>query len=393
VQGSWRITSALTIAGALLAGCGGASGDATCAMPDQVAGLRLNEVQVLGSHNSYRRRMYPPLFAFVQGLADSLPDELDPAALDYEHVPLTEQLDGYGVRALELDLYNDQAGGRYYERRALALVNEPTASNLPELRQPGIKVLHSPDFDYETHHLTFRSALATIKAWSDAHPDHLPLFIQLETKEATVADALPPTQIELTTAVPWDAAGAAAIDAEIREVFTEPARLVTPDDVRGTHATLEEAVLAKEWPLLGAARGRVVFFMEGPAIDDYLAGAPGLQGRVVFPLASPGQPHAAFVLRNDPRASEADIADLVRRGYIVRTMADSSTVEARSGDTARAQKAWRSGAQVVSTDYYRPDPRGKQPGSGWTSYEAALPGGGPARSNPVNGGAARRLCQ
>jgi hypothetical protein len=392
VQGTRRIANALTL-GALLAGCGGAAGDAPCAMPDQVAGLRLNEVQVLGSHNSYRKRMYAPLFAFVQELAVGGPAELDPAGLDYEHPPLTEQLDGYGVRALELDLYYDPMGGQFYERRGLALVNEPTASNLPELQQPGIKVLHIPDFDYETHHVSFRSALSAIKAWSDAHPDHLPLFIQLETKESTVADALPPTQIELTRAVPWDAAGAAAIDAEIREVFTDPTRLITPDEVRGARATLEEAVLAGEWPLLNEARGRVIFYMEGAAVDDYLMAAPGLEGRVVFPIGTPGQAHAAFVLRNDPRGHEADIAGLVRLGYIVRTMGDSSTVEARSGDTSRVQEAWRSGAHIVSTDYYWPDPRGAQSGSGWTSYQVALPGGGPARSNPVSADTPGRLCQ
>jgi hypothetical protein len=383
---------ALVIA-ALLVGCGAdAGGDAPCAEPAAVDGLRLNELQVIGSHNSYRRRMYAPLFAFVQGLSGLQP-ELSPSTLDYDHVPLVEQLETYGVRALELDLYNDPEGGRFYERKGLAFIEEPTASNLPELRQPGLKVLHIPDFDYETHHLTFRAALAEIRSWSDAHPEHLPLFIQLETKEMTVADALMgQLQVDLTTSVPFDAASAAAIDAEIREVFTDPARLITPDDVRGGHATLEAAVLAGGWPLVTAARGRVVFFMEGAAVDDYLAAAPGLEGRVVFPLGDPGQPHAGFVLRNDSTAAD-DIAGLVKRGYIVRAQADSGTAEARSGDTTRLRRALGSGAQIVSTDYYRPDPRGAQAGSGWTSYRAALPGGGPARANPVNGGAPRRLCQ
>lgn len=386
-----RVTGALLIAG-LLVGCGAdAGGDAPCAEPAALDGLRLNELQVIGSHNSYRRRMYAPLFAFVQGL-EGLQPELSPSTLDYDHVPLAEQLASYGVRALELDLYNDPEGGRFYERKGLAFIEEPTASNLPELQQPGLKVLHIPDFDYETHHLTFRGALSEIRAWSDAHPDHLPLFIQLETKESTVADALMGVQVDLTTAVPFDAAAVAAIDAEIREVFTDPARLITPDDVRGAHATLEEAVLAGAWPLVSAARGRVMFFMEGPAVDDYLAAAPGLEGRAVFPLGNPGQAHAAFVLRNDSTAA-AEIADLVGRGYIVRTQADSGTAQARSGDTTRLRSALRGGAQIVSTDYYRPDPRGAQSGSGWTSYRAALPGGGPARTNPVNGGAPRRLCQ
>jgi len=70
----------------------------------------------------------------------------------------------------------------------------------------------------------------------------------------------------------------------------------------------------------------------------------------------------------------ANIQDLARRGYIVRTMADSSTVEARSGDRARMNAAFAAGAHIVSTDYYRPDPRGSMRGSGWSDYVVALPG-------------------
>jgi hypothetical protein len=58
--------------------------------------------------------------------------------------------------------------------------------------------------------------------------------------------------------------------------------------------------------------------------------------------------------------------------------------------------AFAAGAHIVSTDYYRPDPRGSMPGSGWTNYAVALPGGGPARSNPVSAGAATtplRICE
>jgi hypothetical protein len=152
-------------------------------------------------------------------------------------------------------------------------------------------------------------------------------------------------------------------------------------------------VLAGGWPTLAASRGRVLFFMEGPGVAWYVAGAPGLRGRLVFADSRPGQPHAAVVIANDAVRSEAAIADLVRRGYIVRTMADGGTVQARSGDETSMRAALRAGAQIVSTDYYRPDPRGDTPGSGWTSYQVRLPGGGPARANPVSGGPAQRVCE
>src|SRR5262245_44647601 len=351
---SHRLVALLLVASAA-ASCGSSMPpveeppDDPCATPDQIDGLRLNQIQVVGSHNSYRRRTYEPIFQLVKSLAASLPDDLSPDSLDYDHLPLPQQLVDYRMRGLEIDLFNDPEGGQYYNRQGLRFVTppEPVASNIPELLEPGLKVLHMPDIDYETHHYTFRSALQTIAAWSDAHPMHVPLAIQLETKESTIADALP--SLMLTTAVPFDAAAAASIDTEIRAVFAE-SRIITPDEVRGTHATLEEAVLAGGWPTLAAARGRVLFFMEGAAVDEYVAGAPGLVGRLVFANSQPGDAHAAVVIANDAIAGQATIADMVSKGYIVRTMADGGTIQARSGDVSERDAALASGAQIVSTD-------------------------------------------
>ena len=390
------VTALAAISIAAACRCGGGAGpppESPCATPDETAALRLNQLQLVGSHNSYRRRTYQPIFDLIQSFGPTAPEEINADSWDYDHLPLAKQLTDFGMRALELDLFHDPAGGRFYERQGLRFVNEPTASNLAKLNDPGMKVLHVPDFDYETHHLTFVSALREIASWSDAHPRHLPLFIQIESKASTVADVL--TNQGLTTAAPFDAAAADALDTEILSVFAR-SRVITPDEVRGPHATLDEAVTTQGWPLVEACRGRVLFFMEGPAVAPYLTGAPGLAGRLIFAQSMPGDPHAAVVFSNDPVGGTATIADLAGRGYIVRTMADSSTVEARSGDRARMNAAFAAGAHIVSTDYYRPDPRGNMPGSGWSNYAVALPGGGPARSNPVsasNGTTQVRICE
>jgi hypothetical protein len=116
---------------------------------------------------------------------------------------------------------------------------------------------------------------------------------------------------------------------------------------------------------------------------DYLAGHPSLTDRVLFTSSSPGQPDAAFVKRNDPLGgSGTSIAELVRRGYIVRTRADADTVQARTGDTTQRDAALASGAQWVSTDYPVP---GRSARFG-TEYVAELPGEHVARCNPVNTG-------
>jgi hypothetical protein len=131
---------------------------------------------------------------------------------------------------------------------------------------------------------------------------------------------------------------------------------------------------------LAQARGKVIFLMDQAHVGPiYLEGHPGLRGRVLFNNATPGNPDAAFVEKNAGDA--ASIASLVRQGYLVRTQADSETIEARANDTRRRDNALNSGAQIVSTDYPQFEP------ARWSGYTVALPGGSPVRCNPVSGSA------
>lgn len=167
-----------------------------------------------------------------------------------------------------------------------------------------------------------------------------------------------------------------ALDAEIRTVFKE-GEIITPDQVRGTHATLEEAALAGEWPTLAAARGKVMFLMDQrPVGPVYLEGHPSLRGRIIFTNAEPGQADAAFTEENE--GSQEEIAALVRKGYLVRTRTDADTKQGRTNDTTRRDIALASGAQILSTDYPTSEP------AQWTGYSVSLPRGAVARCNPIN---------
>jgi hypothetical protein len=44
--------------------------------------------------------------------------------------------------------------------------------------------------------------------------------------------------------------------------------------------------------------------------------------------------------------------------------------------------AFASGAQILSTDYYRPDYRAGQ--TGWSDYQVKFPSGHVGRKNPIN---------
>jgi len=343
--------------------------------------LKINQLQVIGSHNSYRLHTYQPMYNFVQNISGLLPPEYDPNGWDYTHLPLDQQFSDYGIRSVELDIYNDPAGGLFYTRRANGLINEPLASGIPELLNPGMKILHVPDFDYMTNYYTFVSALTAIKNWSDAHPRHIPIIIHIEAKNDGVS--LP--GFLLTVPLDFDAAAADAIDVEIKSVFGQNLdKVITPDKLRGSYSTLSEAAENSAWPMLGDARGKIIFVMQGQAVEPYLAGHPVLENRAVFLYSDAGNPETAFVILNDAVIDEAEIQQTVAAGYMVRTRSDANTDEARTGDYSGMNAAFESGAQIISTDYYRPDPRGVAGDSGWTNFQVRFPNNELARINPVS---------
>jgi hypothetical protein len=354
----------------MIATCAFAQPAARSVDPD--ASVRVNQMQVIGSHNSYHAGLLPGIAKLVQ--------QKNPGAfatLDYAHADLATQLN-HGIRQIELDIFADSEGGRFAHPLGPALVAKAGLPADPEpypdgvMLKPGFKVMHIQDIDYVSNCQPFVACLQIVHAWSKAHPEHVPIFILVETKQG-----IPNAEIPWTVPEPHTTATFDVLDAEIRSVFSRD-EMITPDQVRGRHRTLNEAVRKGGWPTLAQARGKVIFLMDqawaGPI---YLEGHPGLRGRVLFTNSTPGRPDAAFVEENDGNA--ATIASLVRQGYLVRTQADSDTFEARTNDPRRRDNALNCGAQVVSTDYPQFEP------ARWSGYFVALPNGLPARCNPVIG--------
>jgi len=311
--------------------------------------LKINQFQYLNSHNSYRIRTYEPLYNFIDKALGLFSKYQQPSNWDYTHEPLETQFNEYQIRSIELDVYDDPQGGHYYHRQGNRLIGEPTESGIPEMNLPGLKIFHQPDFDYMTHHYTFKDALQTVEKWSDAHPRHLPITI-------------------------------------IKEVFGESLKkVITPDEVRKDHESLEAAILADGWPTLKEARGKILFVLinSGFELTYYLEDHPSLAGRVMFAFSKPGKPECAFTRINNPEKSVAEIQDLVAKGYIVRTRADKAPKEAKDGSYDRQIAALTSGAQIISTDYYRPDPR-HQENDNWTDYQMQFPDNAVVILNPIN---------
>jgi len=360
------LAAALTLAAAVTA-----TAQSTDAQRKQDKLVHINQIQVIGSHNSYHAGFAPSERAYLEKVA---PKTL--RSLDYSHAPLDVQLTG-GVRQLEIDVFADTKGGRFAH---LNIDDKVAAAGLPAdppfdpnhvMDKPGFKVMHVQGLDQRSTCQTFVACLTTVRTWSKQHPGHIPIFLLIETKEGKVRELPDAPETEHFSPAIFD-----LLDAEIRSVF-KPGEYITPDEVRGNAPTLNAAIKAGKWPTLDKARGRVVFLMDQRVAEPiYTEGHPSLRGRILFTNGVEGQPDAAFIEENDGTREVIDA--LVRQGYLVRARTDEGTEQARINDTTHRDLSLSSGAQIISTDYPLSEP------SKWTGFSVGLPGGIVARCNPVN---------
>lgn len=283
--------------------------------------LRLDQIQVRGTHNSYH----------------IAPDPLPPTVPQwgYTMAPLDVQLQQQAVRQVELDIHAGPNGD--------------------------FEVYHIPAIDAGTTCLSFAECLALMKHWSDAHPWHVPLMVLIEPKDDIDDEKLDDRYDD--------------IDAAIRAAWPED-RLLTPDDVRGEYATLRERLEADGWPTLGEVRGMAMFVLldEGTHRTNYLAEHPNLEGRAMWARGGMGQPWGAILEYGNPVRDEAKIVDAVAAGYLVRTSAGDAGDPPEKG-LQQIEAAIRLGAHYISTDF----PVAATPGG----YQIALPDGAPANCNPA----------
>jgi hypothetical protein len=347
------------------------------------SGIRLNHIQVIGTHNSYHREISLSERAFFEKYIPS------PEDYYYSHSSLSNQLQHQQVRSFELDLHSDERGGLYYPPLIWTLSNL-TANATPFdgeiLKKPGIKVFHVTDADPNAVCHTFIDCLAQLKAWSDANKNHVPILIDLELKtDAPFCELGGVCPGEATN---WTLPRLLNVDAEILSVFPT-SQLIRPDDVRHGKLTLEQSVLEKGWPLLDSVRGKFMFYFDNDPKANITTdprnlyksgGHESLQNRTVFTNALEGSPDCAFIKHNEPTGADlAEIQRLVKKGYIVRTRADVPLDTVLSKNTTMRDSAFKSGAQIVSTDY---PVYGMSARWDW-DYVVSLGNGKVARCNPV----------
>ncbi|MBU0935251.1 MAG: phosphatidylinositol-specific phospholipase C1-like protein [Spirochaetes bacterium] len=268
--------------------------------------LRLDQLRLLATHNSYRAKSDPLGIRLI-----ALAKPAEPPLLAYRHQSLYSQLDS-DIRSLELDL---RPRGDRFVLAHVPLVDERSVA--PDLA----------------------AALSECVLWSNHNPSHVPLIIILELKDDW--GFLDPF------ARSWDAVALDRLDQTIRTALGD--RLFTPDNLRGAADSVQDAIARQGWPELGSLRNRVLVVLhEDQRLREiYIEGNPALHGRAMFTCAAPGAADGGFAILNDPVADAARIAEYRAAGLIVRTRADAPP----STDPSGLQAALASGANIISTDY------------------------------------------
>ncbi len=263
--------------------------------------LKINQIQFVGSHNSYKQAMSPLIHKALYLLDAEISE-----SLEYWHVPLAEQLD-LGLRKLEIDLFYD-----------------PSSQSFP--------VGHAQLIDMNTHCGELVLCLQQVREWSQRNPRHVPIWISFNLKDSLITGLPDPR--------PFTPVALELLDERLLAVMGS--QLIRPADVQGLN-----------WPSLEQARGKVLLILdEGGVKRDWYY--EGWQSRPMFANAPAGHPAAAVMIINDPLKDFERIQRLVKAGYLVRSRADADTREARANDTRRRDQAFASGAQAISTDYYLP---------------------------------------
>ncbi|HEX6246060.1 MAG TPA: Ca2+-dependent phosphoinositide-specific phospholipase C [Polyangiales bacterium] len=257
--------------------------------------LRIDQLQLFGSHNSYHRA---PRLALTRSFR-------------YTHSPLAEQLSRQGVRHLELDVrYADGA----------------------------LRVGHAPIVDAGTQCHSFVGCIRAVASWSRANRDHVPIFVFVQPKEGLVGAGLDRR--------------VGVLDREINSVFTAR-ELLLPRQVARDFPSLRQAVHSVGWPRLAESRGKVAFVLFGHPrlVREYAAGRPRLEGRSMFVATrTAGAPYAAILSVDDPRQRLTQIREAVATRLLVRTRADADLTR----DPRRRAAAIHSGAHFIGSDFVDP---------------------------------------
>lgn len=279
-------------------------------------GVKINEIAVIGTHNSYQMLPTPQKYAFEKYLM-FLSGGKKGTKLNFEMDPYTAQLE-YGVRNLEIDIETVDKDGKV-----------------------SFVVTHSPISDNTSSAYDFVKGLYEIALWSDNNPNHLPVYLLIEPK-----GEVPSVNNMKNFSVGY----AEKLDLIIREVLGD--RLLTPKQAMGDYKSFEEMRMADSWPSLKEAAGKIIVLLHPCNVtDEYISIDDTLNSQAMFPMLrfdGIDKPYASFILDNDPEtATVNNKKTVIEKNLMVRTRADNYPVFSDE----RYRCADDCGSHIITTDY------------------------------------------
>ncbi len=269
--------------------------------------IKLNDIQILASHNSYKG-MSTSLGRLFVGLGDSF-DEA--RALKYSYQSITDQLQ-LGIRSMEFDVRK---------------------------RKDSFMLTHVPLVDNSSVAPNFALALEEMRLYSENNPVHIPIILLIEVKTDWMILDHALQQIETEELL--------QLDQLIKDQLGD--HLYQPNDLMIGDLTVKETVTTIGWPSIQDMLGKIIIVLHPSEFNDrYEAIDPSMETQAMF-IGSYADDlehdYASFIVHND--VDVESIQSLVEQGYIVRTRIDDSLIF----DQSRYMAALSSGAQILTSDF------------------------------------------
>ena len=279
-------------------------------------GVKMNEIAVMGTHNSYQRLATLPKRALMRTLQIISFGAVENKAI-FEMDTFTEQLE-QGVRNIEIDIITVDDGD------SVSFI-----------------VTHKPILDNVSSAYNFAKAIEEIAMWSDNNPGHLPVYLLIEPKGDVTS---------VNNMQNFSTQYALELDKLLRDKLGD--KLLTPALTMGEYENFEAMRNADDWPALKEAAGKIIVLMHPCDVTQgYIDTDTSIKTQAMFPMLRFGdidKPYASFILDNDPAgANENNKITVNEKRLMVRTRADDYP----DFSDERYSFAENCGSHIITTDY------------------------------------------
>ncbi len=279
-------------------------------------GVKLNEIAVMGTHNSYQLLGTLPKRGLMKTLQIISFGVVENKAV-FEMDTFTEQLE-QGIRNLEIDIetVDDEGDISFIVTHSAIIDNVSSAYNLAK-------------------------GLEEIAMWSDNNPGHLPIYLLIEPKDDVLS---------INNMKNFSLEYALEFDKVLRQVLGD--RLLTPAQAMGEYESFEEMRKADDWPALTQVAGKIIVLMHPCSVtQEYIDTDISIKTQAMFPMLRFGdidKTYASFILDNDPvGAAENNKKTVDENNLMVRTRADDYP----DFSDERYNFADNCGSHIITTDY------------------------------------------